>query len=133
MEPIIVAIPVNYTDAGKILGVFELRKLVEAAVLCVPLLAFLLFSLPFAITTNIILAAVIVVPRGGFSLMGIHDYSLLNFIRVYRKWRNERKILNFDGEIEVEPENRQENSPKFSNLFLTFSEIRDRINSRKQR
>jgi hypothetical protein len=133
MEPIIVAIPVNYTDAGKILGVFELRKLVEAAVLCIPLLAFLLFSLPFAITTNIILAAIIVVPLGGFSLMGIHDYSLLNFIRVYRKWRNERKILTFDGEIEVEPENLQENSPKFSKMFLTFSEIRDRIKDRKQR
>jgi hypothetical protein len=98
-------------------------------VLCVPLLAFLLFSLPFAITTNIILAAIIVVPLGGFSLMGIHDYSLLNFIRVYRKWRNERKILTFDGEIEEE----SENSPKFSKMFLTFSEIRDRINSRKQR
>jgi hypothetical protein len=91
MEPITIVIPANYTDAGKILGVFELRKLVEAAVLCVPLLAFLLFSLPFAITTNIIVSAIIIVPLGGFSLMGIHDYSLLNFIRVYWKWRNNKK------------------------------------------
>jgi hypothetical protein len=59
MEPITIIIPANYTDAGKILGVFELRKLVEAAVLCIPLLALMLFGLPFAITTNIVIAAVI--------------------------------------------------------------------------
>jgi hypothetical protein len=90
MEQITIVIPANYTDAGKILGVFELRKLVEAVLLCVPLLAFLLFSLPFAITTNIIVSAIIVVPLGGFSLTGIHDYSLLNFVRVYANWRKKR-------------------------------------------
>jgi len=91
LEPITITIPANYTEAGKILGIFELRKLIEAAVLCVPLLALMLFSLPFAITTNIIVSAVIVVPLGGFALMGIHDYSLLNFIRVYLKWRKNSK------------------------------------------
>ena len=91
MEPITIVIPANYTDAGRILGVFELRKLIEAAVLCVPLLMLLLFSLPFSITTNIIVSALIIVPLGGFALMGVHDYSLLNFVRVYLKWRSRAK------------------------------------------
>jgi hypothetical protein len=129
MQPITVVIPANYTDAGRILGVFEFRKLIEAAVLCVPLLAFLLFNLPFAITTNIVLAAIVVVPLGGFALMGIHDYSLLNFVRVYWKWRHERKILTFEGEVEVEIKK----SSKKSEKVLTFSEICDRIGFKKRR
>lgn len=98
MEQITIIIPANYTDAGKILGLFELRKLIEAMVLCVPLLVFFLFCLPFAVTTNIVISAIVVVPLGGFAVMGIHDYSLLNFIRVYLKWRRGRKTLFFDSE-----------------------------------
>ena len=29
-------IPVNFTDAGRVLGLFELRKCIEAAVLAAP-------------------------------------------------------------------------------------------------
>jgi hypothetical protein len=94
MQPITIIIPANYTDAGKILGVFELRKLIEAAVLCIPLLVLMLFCLPFAITVSIVASALIVVPLGGFAIMGIHDYSLLNFIRVYLKWRKNAKGAN---------------------------------------
>jgi len=97
MEPIVIIIPANYTEAGKILGLFELRKLLEAAVLCAPILALTLFCLPFALTVNIVISAVLVVPLGGFALMGIHDYSLLNFIRIYRKWRKERSVLTREG------------------------------------
>ena len=123
MESNTVIIPANYTDAGKILGIFEIRKLVEAMVLCVPLLGFLLFSLPFSITTNIVISAVIVVPVGGFALTGIHDYSLLDFVRVYLKWRKQRKILTFDGEIPVEKEVKKS---------LTFAEICDRMKFRRR-
>lgn len=91
MESITIIIPANYTDAGKILGLFEIRKLVEAAVLCTPLLVFMLFCLPFAITTNIVVSSVIIVPLGGFAIMGIHNYSLINFIRVYLKWRKKQE------------------------------------------
>ena len=92
MELVTVIIPVNYTDAGRILGLFEIRNLIEAVVLCVPLLLFLLFCLPFAITTNIVLTAVLVVPIGGFAIIGIHDYSLLQFLRVYWRWRKNKKL-----------------------------------------
>lgn len=98
MEPITIIIPANFTEAGKILGLFEIRNLAEAAVLCVPLLLFFLFCLPFAITVNIVVAAVVIVPVGGFTLLGVHDYSLLNFIRVYWKWRKGRTVLNYEEE-----------------------------------
>lgn len=98
MEPIIIIIPANYTDAGRILGLFEIRNLIEAVILSVPLLFLTLFCLPFALTVNIVLAAILVVPVGGFALLGIHDYSLINFIRVYRKWRKHRRIVDFKAE-----------------------------------
>ena len=78
------------------MGIFEFRKLVEAVILCVPLLLFFLFCLPFAINVNIIISAVFVVPIGGFAVMGVHDYSLLDFIRIYWKWRKGRRVLNFE-------------------------------------
>ena len=36
MEPT-VFIPTNYTDAGKLLGMFEIRNVIECFVLCIPL------------------------------------------------------------------------------------------------
>ena len=36
MEEITIAIPVNFTDAGRLFGVFEIRNAVEAIALCVP-------------------------------------------------------------------------------------------------
>jgi len=96
MEGLTIIIPANYTEAGRILGIFELRKLVECVLLSVPLLFFFLFCLPFPITANIVISAIIVVPVGGFAIIGIHDYSLLNFVRVYWKWRKSRAVLKFN-------------------------------------
>lgn len=31
-------IPVNFTDAGKLFGVFEIRNAVETVLLCIPIL-----------------------------------------------------------------------------------------------
>ena len=68
----IVYIPRNYTDAGRIFGMFGL-------------------------TATIIICMVFVIPIGGFSLIGIHDYSLLTFIRLYIRWRKSRRILVYRG------------------------------------
>lgn len=94
MDPII--IPVNYTDAGKILGYFNLRNVLEAAVFGIPGI-FLMFLLPFGLMTNIIAGAVAVVPLCGFSLIGINDYSLLQFLRLYHNWRRSRRIVTYRG------------------------------------
>lgn len=94
MDPII--IPANYTDAGKILGYFSLRNVLEAAIFGIPGI-FLMFMLPFGLTTNIIAGAVVIVPLCGFSLIGINDYSLLSFLRVYLNWCSSRRIVTYRG------------------------------------
>ena len=39
-------IPVNFTDAGKLFGVFEIRNAVETVLLCIPILFLCLALLP---------------------------------------------------------------------------------------
>ena len=97
MEPQTVSIPSNFTDAGKILGLFEFRNLAEALILSLPA-AFLNFAfLSFDLTIKIIASAVFIVPIAGFSLIGIYDYSLITFLRIYIKWRKSRRTLTYKG------------------------------------
>ena len=56
-------IPANYTDAGRLFGLFPIRNAVEAAILAVPTLFLCFRLLPFALTTNIIITMVLVVPQ----------------------------------------------------------------------
>ena len=92
-----VHIPTNYTDAGKLFGMFEIRNAIECMGLSIPLL-WLVFKLsPFGLTATISIAAVLVIPIGGFALMGIADHSLFTFIKIYRKWRKNRGILLYRG------------------------------------
>ena len=48
-------IPANYTDAGKLLGAFEIRSAAEAVLLCVPLALILLKLSPFGLTGTVVL------------------------------------------------------------------------------
>ena len=96
-----VYIPTNYTDAGKLFGMFEIRNAIECVILCVPLV-WLLFSLtPFNLMTTLVIAFVLVIPTGGFALMGIADHSLFTFLKIYKKWRKGRGILLFRGSRKV--------------------------------
>ena len=45
MEEITVVIPVNFTDAGRLFGLFEIRNAVEAVLICVPTAAVLMRKL----------------------------------------------------------------------------------------
>ena len=62
-------IPANFTDAGRLFGIFELRNGIEATALSVPLLMLCLSWLPFSLTTNLIVTMVLVIPVGGFAHM----------------------------------------------------------------
>ncbi len=88
-------IPTNYTDAGKILGMFEIRNVVETAAIGVPLIILILAASPFGLTWTVIGGAVIVVPVCGFGLLGVRDYSLLTFLRLYYAWRKGRRIIGY--------------------------------------
>lgn len=96
-----VYIPTNYTDAGKLFGMFEIRNAIECLILCIPTVC-LVFSLsPFKLTTTLIIACALVIPMGGFTLMGIADHSLFTFLKLYRRWRKDRGILLFRGSKKV--------------------------------
>ncbi len=82
MDEITVAIPVNFTDAGRLFGMFEIRNTVEAVFLCVPLAAFLMRVLPIPALARISVTCVVVVVVGGFALIGVGATSLLNFFKV---------------------------------------------------
>lgn len=93
----IVYIPNNYTDAGKLFGMFPIRNVVECAALCLPLTALVFLLSPFSLTPTLILCLVLVIPIGGFALIGVRDDSLLTFIRLYLRWRKNRRILIYRG------------------------------------
>ncbi|WP_077534371.1 hypothetical protein [Massiliimalia massiliensis] len=93
----IVYIPTNYTDAGKILGMFEIRNTIECVVLCVPLALLIFFLSPLGITATIVIITVLVVPLGGFTLFGIQEHSFFSFLYIYTKWYKNRRILTYRG------------------------------------
>ena len=63
-------------------------------------LLFLAFQLvPGGLTWKIIVAAMLIVPGGGFALMGINDDPLSIFVRNWWRWLKSRKIMEYRGEI----------------------------------
>lgn len=97
MDNTIIYIPNNYTEAGRIFGMFEMRNAAEALLLCIPLVLLTILLSPFGLTGTLIIATVLVVSVGGFALIGIHDYSLITFFRLHRRWRKNRRILTYRG------------------------------------
>ena len=65
-------IPANYTDAGRLFGLFPIRNTVEAAILAIPTLFLCFRLLPFTLTTNIVITMALVVPTAGFALVGLY-------------------------------------------------------------
>ena len=96
MEPT-VFIPTNYTDAGKLLGLFEIRNVIECLILCVPLALLTIWLSPFGLTGTIILVTVPVIAVGGFALIGVQDLSLFTFLRIYIRYRKNKRILTYRG------------------------------------
>ena len=90
-------IPANFTDAGRILGLFEIRNVVETALLAIPALYLCLALLPLALTPKIIVTMVIVIPIGGFALTGIRDDSLTRWLKGWWNWHRRRRIIFFRG------------------------------------
>lgn len=91
-------IPANFTDAGKLLGLFEIRNAIECAIICIPLIFLIISFSPFGLTGTLITSGVLIIPTGGFALMGIKDHSLFTFLRLYFMWRKRRGILIYRGE-----------------------------------
>lgn len=93
-------IPTNFTDAGRVFGLFELRNLIEALVLTLPLLLVSLRFLPFSLTVRIVAALIVSVPIGGFGLIGIGDDSLTRWLGSWWRWQKARRQIYYRGEVE---------------------------------
>lgn len=96
MEPT-VFIPTNFTDAGKLLGMFGIRNVIECFILCVPIALLSILLSPFGLTGTIILVTVLVVAIGGFAMIGVQDYSLFTFIRIYNRYKKSKRIITYRG------------------------------------
>jgi len=97
MEQTVNNIPANFTDARKIFGMFEIRNMVETVIIALPLVAVFFFLLPFGLTVKIISSSVFIIPACGFALIGVQDSSLFTFLRVYIKWRRNKRVLSTEG------------------------------------
>lgn len=95
-------IPVNYTDAGRVFGFFELRNCIEAVVLAIPtvlLCTAIAQATPFSMTVKLIISLCLLVPICGFALIGIRDDALSRFLITYIRWRKNRRIVLNKGGI----------------------------------
>jgi len=99
MEYEVYHIPSNFTDAGRVMGLFEVRNLVEAVLLTTPALYLCLAFLPLSLTPKIIVTLTFIVPLAGFGLIGISDDSLTRWLGSWWHWRRERRLLFYRGEV----------------------------------
>ena len=92
-------IPTNFEDSGKLMGVFNIRNVVEAGILSLPFIYLIFKLVPVSLTWKIIIASVFVIPIGGFALIGINDDSFTVFVRNFWRWFKNRKIIEYRGEV----------------------------------
>ena len=90
-------IPTNFTDAGRVMGMFEIRNMIEAVLLSLPILYFCMVLIPWSLTPKIIATLTILVPVGGFGLIGISDDSLTRWLGCWWRWRKSRRLMTFRG------------------------------------
>ena len=91
-------IPTNFEDSGKLMGLFNIRNVIEAGILSLPFIYLIFKLIPVGLTWKIILSAVFAIPIGGFALLGINDDPLTVFVGSWWKWFRNRKILEYRGE-----------------------------------
>lgn len=99
MEYDVYHIPANFTDAGRLFGLFETRNAIEAVAICIPTIFLCIKLLHFSLMINTIIILSIVVPVGGLTMLGIQDVSLTKYIATWWRWRRRRICLTYRGEV----------------------------------
>lgn len=92
-------IPSNFTDAGRVFGLFEMRNVIETVLLAVPILYLCIALLPLALMPKIIVTVIVVIMVGGFALTGIRDDSLTRWFKSWWGWRKRRRVMYYRGEV----------------------------------
>lgn len=101
-------IPANYTDAGKLFGLFGIRNAIEALLLAGPCIFLCLRFVPLDITGKIIAALVAGILLGGFALIGVRDAPLSLFLMTWWRWRRNRGIITYRGSPEHDANRRRQ-------------------------
>ena len=91
-------IPSNFTDAGRVFGLFEMRNVIETVFLAVPILYLCIALLPFTLMPKIVVTIIVVIMVGGFALTGIRDDSLTRWLKRWFGWRKRRRVMYYRGE-----------------------------------
>lgn len=91
-------IPSNFTDAGRVFGLFEMRNVIETVFLAVPILYLCIALLPFTLMPKIVVTIIVVIMVGGFALTGIRDDSLTRWLKSWFGWRKRRRVMYYRGE-----------------------------------
>ncbi len=92
----IFAIPVNYTDSGKVLGgMFELRNVIEAVILLIAVGYPELRLIPMSGTVRLIVMVVTLIPLAIFALVGIDGESLFQYAGHIAKYILNKRKLHF--------------------------------------
>ena len=86
------------TIAGRVMGLFEIRNLIEAVLLTLPILYLCLAFVPLSMTPKIIVTLTVLVPVGGFGLIGVSDDSLTRWLGSWWHWRKGRRLITYRGE-----------------------------------
>ena len=74
-------------------------KGILAVILTLPALYICLALLPFGLTTKIVVTLSVVVPLGGFGLIGIGGDSLSRWVKCWWIWRRQRRLMFYRGEV----------------------------------
>ena len=110
-------IPANYTDSGKLFGLFPIRNAIEALALAGPGLVLCLRFLPFTVTTRVVIALIIAIPLGGFALIGIQDDPLTRFVAAWWKWRRGRGIITYNGSPAHDKKRKRPQTPTEKHIY----------------
>lgn len=87
-------IPHNYTDNGKILGMFEKNAFILAAIWMFPV-AIISFYLPFNFQVKSICFMILAVPAI-FMVVGVGSDPFIDFVKFFYKFNKLRKIYHYE-------------------------------------
>ena len=76
-------------------------KSLKTVLLCVPILFLCLALLPLTLMPKIIVTMAILVPVGGFALIGIGGDSLTRWLKAWINWRKHRRMIFYRGEVRL--------------------------------
>ena len=68
--------------------------------LTVPVLFACIAWLPLDLTPKVVVTLILVVPLGGFGLIGISDDSLTRWLGCWWRWRKHRRLMLYRGEVQ---------------------------------